>query len=294
VNAAPVPNPVQPNKEPNSIRLLPEPVIPPIRDGDVLKYISASRLKTWQTCRRQFFFRYVERIQTPTAPALFVGQQVHEILRIWNWARWKGEPLDREQLQAALDKSWDNGLADADTRTPIPWKKDGDEAKAKAQTWALLEAYLNEPPFDPTEKPEGVEVHVESDLGSNGLPPLIGIIDLVRPGGKIIDFKTAARSPSPRMAALQHATQLACYALLYREATGETESGLELHHLIKTKVPKIIIARLSPMNPAQESHLFFLIDDYLGGIAAEAWIPSPGQHCSWCDYSTECRAMSGF
>jgi len=292
-----MPNPAHP-EEPNSIRLLPEPVIPPIRDDDVLKYISASRLKTWQTCRRQFFFRYVERIETPTAPALFVGQQVHEILRIWNWARWKGEPLDREQLQAGLDESWANGLAEAGTPIPIPWKKDGDEAKAKAQTWALLEAYFDEPPFDPAEKPEGVEVHVECGLGpganANGLPPLVGIIDLVRPGGKIIDFKTAARSPSPRIAALQHGTQLACYALLLRAATGETESGLELHHLIKTKVPKIIITKLGPMNPAQESHLFFLIDDYLEGIANERWVPSPGQHCAWCDYAVECRAMSSF
>ena len=122
---------------------------------------------------------------------------------------------------------------------------------------------------------------------------MIGIIDLVRPGGKIIDFKTAARAPSSRMAALQHGTQLACYALLYREATGETESGLELHHLIKTKVPKIIIAKLGPMKPAQESHLFFLIDDYLEGIANERWVPSPGQHCAWCDYANRCRSASG-
>ena len=95
------------------------------------------------------------------------------------------------------------------------------------------------------------------------------------------------------MAELQHATQLACYALLYREATGQPESGFELHHLIKTKAPKIIVSAFGPMSQPRQSELFRLIDDYLSGIAAEAWIPSPGQHCSWCDYAAECRAMSG-
>ena len=31
----------------------------------------------------------------------------------------------------------------------------------------------------------------------------------------------------------------------------------------------------------------------LEGIANERWIPSTGQHCSWCDYASECRTLSG-
>jgi len=115
----------------------------------------------------------------------------------------------------------------------------------------------------------------------------------VRPGGRIVDYKSAARSPSEGMAEHQHATQLACYALLYRSATGERETGFELHHLIKTKVPKVIISTYGPMSAAMESELFFLIDDYLEGIAREAYVPSPGQHCAWCDFSGPCRKRSG-
>jgi len=86
----------------------------------------------------------------------------------------------------------------------------------------------------------------------------------------LIDYKSAARSPSEGMAENQHATQLACYALLYRSATGERETGFELHHLIKTKVPKVIISTYGPMAQvleqlARSSHwLGLIIGDVFG------------------------------
>lgn len=280
-----------PSSTPAAIRLLPDPGTgrPADRsEPDLLRYLSASRLKCWQSCRRQFYYRYVKRLAVPTAPALFIGRQIHEVLRLWNWGKWKNEPLSSEQLRAALNESWAR-----DTATEfIPWKTPEDEAVALEQSWAMLEAYFAQCPIAPDERPEGVEVQVECSLGA-GIPPLYGIIDLVRPPGRIIDYKSAARSPSEGMAAHQHATQLSCYALLYRSATGERETGFELHHLIKTRVPKIIISTYGPMSAAMESELFFLIDDYLAGIAREAWIPSPGQHCAWCDHLHLCRRSSG-
>ncbi len=271
-------------KVPSNLRILPEQS----SDLGLLDYLSASRLKCWQTCRRQFFFRYVERIETMTAPALFIGQQVHECLKSLNWARWKNEPFDADQFRGEFDESWERGLESES----VPWKKEGDETNAKAQAWAMLETYFAESPVPYSETPEGVEVEVDCHLDRFGIR-LVGIIDLVRLGGKIVDYKTAARAPSLGSGPEQHATQLAAYGTLYRSATGQTESGFELHYLIKTKVPKILVSALAPMSDRLESELFRLIEDYLEGIAAEAWIPSPGQHCSWCDYASECRNMSG-
>ena len=62
----------------------------------------------------------------------------------------------------------------------------------------LLETYLNNNPVPANEKPEGVEVSVEADLKHHGLPKLIGILDLVRAGGVIVDYKTSAQTPNPR------------------------------------------------------------------------------------------------
>ena len=42
---------------------------------------------------------------------------------------------------------------------------------------------------------------------------------------------------------------LYCYAVLYREATGHPESGMELHPLAKTKQPKLVVRPMTPMTP---------------------------------------------
>jgi len=147
--------------EPAAIRLLPDPGKgrPVDRsEPDLLRYLSASRLKCWQTCRRQFYYRYVERLVVPTAPALFIGRQIHEVLRQWNWAKWKSAPLTPEQLHAALTESWERDAA----AEFISWKTPDDEAIARDQSGAMLEAYFAQCPVAPDEHPEGVEVQVES------------------------------------------------------------------------------------------------------------------------------------
>ena len=59
-----------PLPEPSAIRLLPDPGSGGAPAPGLLHHLSASRLKCWQTCRRQFHYRYVERVAVPTAPAL--------------------------------------------------------------------------------------------------------------------------------------------------------------------------------------------------------------------------------
>jgi len=151
--------------DPSAIRLLPTPgegMSDVSSEPDLLRYLSASRLKCWQSCRRQFYYRYVERLTVPTAPALFIGRQIHEVLRLWNWGKWKSEPLSPEQLHGALIESWER-----DTSAEfIPWKKPEDEAIARDQAWAMLETYFAQCPIAPDERPEGVEVQVECSLGA--------------------------------------------------------------------------------------------------------------------------------
>jgi len=280
-------------QDPSAIRLLPDPGTGQTVDRsepDLLRYLSASRLKCWQTCRRQFFFRYVERLTVPTAPALFIGRQIHEVLRQWNWAKWKDEPLSPEQLRAVLTESWERDAA----KEFIPWKKRR-RMKPSPGTKPGPCSRPTSPnrPVVPDERPEGVEVQVECSLGV-GTPAALRHhrSGAGHPDGSSTTSRRPA-VPSEGMAEHQHSTQLSVYALLYRSATGERETGFELHHLIKTKVPKVIISTYGPMSAAMESELFFLIDDYLDGIAREAWVPSPGQHCAWCDHLSSCRKRSG-
>ena len=77
--------------------------------------------------------------------------------------------------------------------------------------------------------------------------------------------------------------------MLYREATGTRERGIELHHLVKLKTPKLVITELAPMSDAQRTRLFRIIESYVAGVAREDFVPSPGLGCAACEYFNQCR-----
>jgi len=70
--------------------------------------------------------------------------------------------------------------------------------------------------------------------------PMVGLIALIvggQDGAVIADFKAAARSSQPLE--IFHEIQLASYAYLFRQLADQTDAGLEIRSLVKTKVPKI-------------------------------------------------------
>lgn len=268
--AATIPPPVEEKATPRSIQELTETA-------------SASRLNAWLQCRLKFYFRYVAGVAKPPSPALHTGSTVHTVLQQWNLARWRKTLLSGDDLKEIFQQAWslwEEGEA-------IEW--DGAEEASKTSAWNVLETYFQQTPIPADEKPEGVEVSVEADLTSHGLPKLIGVLDLVRAGGRIVDFKTSARSPDPEMVVHTHETQTTAYAVLYREATGQRESGIELHHLIKTKVPKLVVTELEPAGGDQITRLFRVMEDYVAGLERESFVPSPGLQCSSCEFFNECR-----
>jgi hypothetical protein len=74
------------------------------------------------------------------------------------------------------------------------------------------------------------------------------------------------------------------------------ESGLELHHLVKTKAPRLIISSTPPTTEQQQTRLFRQIESYQQGLARRDFVPSSGFHCASCEFITaepgaERRAM---
>jgi len=173
--------------------------------------------------------------------------------------------------------------------SPVVWEA-GEEEQEKTTGFKLVETYIREGPIPNDEKPEAVEVSVEADLGEHGLPSLVGIIDLVRSGGRIVDFKTSGKTPDLEQTAHLYDVQLSAYGVLYREATGKTEAGLELHHLVKTKNPKVVVLQLPPIDDVQEHRLYHVMESYADGLQRADWVPSPGLQCASCQFLTECKA----
>jgi CRISPR/Cas system-associated exonuclease Cas4 (RecB family) len=252
--------------------------------AELLATVSASRLATWLGCRLKFHFRYVAGLRKPNTPARHIGTVVHAVLQQWNLARWRRKPLDSTMLHVVLDEVWSPPKDE-----PIAWDPDEPEAAVKNQALGLVELYLRETPIPDDEKPEAVEVSVEMDLTGHGLPKLVGVIDLVRAGGRIVDFKTTGKTPSVEMALHNNEIQLTAYALLYREATERRESALELHHLVKTKTPKLVVTESGPATGAQIDRFYHLVESYVRGVELEDYVPAPGLQCAACDYFNECR-----
>jgi hypothetical protein len=272
------------------IAVLPPPVAVPDQPQEkdpieeLQKTASASRLGLWLSCRLKFFFRYVQKIKKPPTPSMHAGSTVHAILQAWNLSRWRREPFATERFKALFDAQWKSLQAEE----KINW--DGDEEAERSASWRALEYYFTETPIKANEKPEAVEVSVSADLSQHGLPTLIGIIDLVRAGGRIVDFKLVAKSPDVEMVVHTTEVQLTAYSILYRDATGQMESGLELHHLVRTKAPKLIITSLPPATEQKHTRLFRQLESYQEGVARQDFVPSPGFACLGCEYFNACRS----
>jgi CRISPR/Cas system-associated exonuclease Cas4 (RecB family) len=262
---------------------------PPHNESEVLRglqqTVSASRLTLFLQCRLRFYFRHVVAIPKPKTPALHVGSTVHAVLKAWHKARWLHQPLSLKETHEAFERLWDHP-EDEEPREPVDWQ--GEEAEAKLTAWRLCETYLRQCGIAPGNKPDAVEVPVEADLAKHGLPKLIGILDLVQ-DKRIIDYKTASSTPNSEKVGHLHEVQITTYGVLYREATGQRENGIELHHLVKLKSPKLVITALPPMRPEQQTKLFHLMEAYGKGLDRKDFVPSPGPSCMSCEFFQECR-----
>lgn len=261
---------------------------PPVAGAtrDVLvEPVSASRLNLFHGCRLRFYFRYVLGIQKPASLALHVGKSVHASLQNWSQRRWLGKPACAEDLKDEFLSAWKEQLE----AEPVKFEEPDEQEKEQQKAWGLVEMYLRETPIPVEEKPEAVEVLVERDLHEHGLPVLRGVIDLVRQGGRIVDFKTTSTAPNESLVLHRNELQLTCYSLLYREATGTREKGFELHHLVKTKTPKLVVTEHPASSEMQVNRLFRAIESYIEGVTREDWVPSPGLQCTTCEFFNECR-----
>jgi putative RecB family exonuclease len=269
---------------PPAVPALPARVNKPKSIEELLATVSASRLNTFHSCRLKFYFNYVAGIPRSKTGAQHIGSTVHFTLKLWNLARWRKQSIPDGWLREQFELFWIE-----DQENQIRWES-GEEDESKAKAWSLLNTYFCQSPIPPNEPAEGVEVSVEADLG---ITRLIGIIDLVRAGGKIVEYKTTGQTPNSERAVHLHELQCSCYAILYREATAKVETGIELHHLVKLKTPKLVVTALPPMTASQESRLMKVLESYLEGVRRQDFVPSPSSMaCACCEFFNECRRWS--
>ena len=259
-----------------------------ILGGDPLDYISVSRLKSFLSCRLRFYFEKVVAIPRPLSPNLHYGHAIHAGIQHYNKARWRGGDASETAVIAAYQKAFDapqNGAK-------VSWESAAEETAQRTEGEPLLRAFLATQLLAPDTKPAGVELKLRAELPSLALP-LLGIIDLVTADHVPVDYKTIGKTPDLSLEAWLHELQLTAYTLLVEDATGEKSPANELVFLVKTKTPKVISRRIPAPKQAQRDRFARLVETYATGVANEDYYPSPGMHCGWCDFRSECAAWKG-
>ena len=257
------------------------------KPGEPLAYLSASRLKSFLTCRLRFYYEKVLGLKVPASPALQVGKAVHAGLQHFNLARWRGGDASPTATLQAYNKAY----GELEAAEPVDY---GDSSRQDSIDTGsrVLDAFLGSELARDPRRVLGVEAYLRQESGDLPLP-LVGVVDLVVEGNVPVDYKTAAATPNLEDEGWQHEIQMTIYDLLVKDATGEDPGPGELVHLVKLKSPKIIRQVLPPVTQVQIDRFKALADIYVDAVSREDYHPSPGMSCRWCSYRTQCAAWAG-
>ncbi len=263
----------------------------------IVPTLSYSSVRTYLECPLRWKFLYVDRM--PEAPRGYFsfGRSVHAVLEelLRPLVVPSARLTPRGQTQRTLD-AWHEPLTPGNgsaLMTPEElllvydrlWVREGyasaeEETRYRRLGQELLLAYLQtlqrEPPA-----PVAVEEHLEARW--DGIP-VHGYIDRIdrTPRGvlEIVDYKTSRELSNEDVL---ESDQLSMYQVLVERNYSGPVEGLTLYHL-RTQTPL-----RSPHRPADRLiQLYDRVGEVSDGIRSDAYEPSPGRHCSRCEFRAMC------
>jgi putative RecB family exonuclease len=250
----------------------------------VQETFSHSSLSCFETCPKQYHFRYVEKIRVDLEGIeAFMGKLVHEVLERLYLFVTEGKVPSLDRVLSRYQQNWEERF-DGD-RIRIVRSGTGPDFYRRNGARCLENYYRRHYPFDADET-VALEKAIRFQIDERGEYRLRGVIDrLVRaPDGalEIHDFKTGSRVPS--QATLDSDRQLALYELGVRQQLGEDgEIRLVWHYVLFDQV------RTSARTREQLADLCASTAAIIDRIRDEReWLPKPGPLCDWCEYKEIC------
>jgi putative RecB family exonuclease len=258
--------------------------------------LSYSSYRTYLECPLRWKYLYIDRLpETPRGYFTF-GRVVHSVLEellrplvipaarktgatesqrtLDEWqAKGRTAPvprMSRAELLAAYDRAW---LSDG-------YGSPEEEARYRSLGRDLLGRYYDQLELEHPH-PVSVEEHLEARWDGIPIHGYIDRIDRTPDGGlEVVDYKTSRELSSDD--ALE-SEQLSIYQVLVESNYAEPVEALTLYHL----------RSLTPLRvPARSPDALVGLYDRLGtvsdGIRAQAYEPTPGRHCSRCDFRSMC------
>lgn len=261
-------------------------VLESVDDSSVIK-LSATRIKTYLQCPRQFRFHYVDEIPTMLTGALAFGQVIHQVLHnLQMWRLTHGEPLSAQVAMYDFTRLWEEIESVEKPLFKTETEFTEYEELASLILSGYVEAHRELPPPILLEYP--FEIPLQDDMTGRKylLRGIIDRVDQVDGGLVIVDYKTSKRKPSPRQ--LSEDLQLTIYAFA-------------ANHLFEQKVTRIVYYHLRDQTELEVSRsdeaLKVLLSETLptvaDNIAEERYEPKPGYYCRFCDYRELCNEEGG-
>ena len=240
---------------------------------------SATRIKTYLTCPRQFRYSYVDAIPAvPTSPLVF-GRTLHEALCFMHERQMQsGQLPPLSEVLEQFNALWQKALSKEQ-----PFFRPG--APSPEQHWTtgheILRAYLSNSQND--KMPLAAELAFEVQAGDYKLSGIVDRVDEGENGLIIVDFKSGTRKPA--QTDLEGDLQFTLYAFALSRMMGQPIERVVHYHLRDG-------ARLEAI--PNGDHFAWLLDEVLpyvaGALAREEFAPRSGYWCNWCDFRELCRA----
>jgi RecB family exonuclease len=242
-----------------------------------------SRLGTYEDCPRRYRYLYVDRPTPRKGPPWAhnsLGASVHTALK--NWFALPGPGRTPAALPKLLRATW----------VGEGYRDEAQEQEAFDRALGWLEAYVDG--LDPAAEPVGVERVVAARTDVLALSGRVDRIDQVGDELVIVDYKTGRSELTTDDARGSRA--LALYAYASERVFRRRCRRVELHHL-----PTGTVAVAEHTDESLARHLRRAEQTAQDAIDAEqavaqgadpdeAFPPTPGSLCSWCDFRRTCPA----
>jgi hypothetical protein len=235
-------------------------------------------------CPRQYHYRYVQGIRTPSSGAAIQGRVWHDTLeRNYRQKVSSHADLPLEALQEFFAERFDEALKIEE----IALERGEDLGAIRDQGLAIVAAHHLA--IAPKVHPLFVEKSFRVPLGADFPYELTGVWDLIEQDCTIADGKAYSKAPS--QFDLDRDLQLGLYSLAYRLSFGEIEKGLRVDAVIKTGEPKAV--QLPTRRTNRDCRwLLGLIEDVAQAIDRGTWFPNPtGWWCGpkYCGFHDRCK-----
>ena len=230
--------------------------------------LSYSKIEDYKTCGLKYKYRYVLKIPTPTSHALSFGISIHDTLRDYYAKRLAGKPVTLESLHAIFENNWQ----------PMGYlSREHQDVRFKSGRQLLKDYYEKN-------KNGVLPVAIEKNfsLKFKGTK-FFGRIDRIDPlpggGVEIVDYKTGRTKTQKDV---DKDDQVSIYALAAKKALNLEPKKQTYYYLESGEALSTTRSDTDLKKTVKD------IEATIDNITNGYFEPTPGMHCTWCEFKDVC------